>query len=122
MIAFLWEDLIPFAWKFLTTFLQLTIIFCNNECEQIIKRSYILVWFEVVSRLRVNLNKSSMLLVREVDNAHVMSCILSCGSDSLPSLYLGLSLGAKFKEKSIWEPVIARSHKRLSSCESQVSH
>ena len=36
-----------------------TIIFCDNDCEQMVNIRYILVWFEAVSSLRVNLDKSS---------------------------------------------------------------
>jgi len=75
------------------------------------------MWFEAVSGLRVNLNKSSILPVGEVDTAHVHTDILGCGLDSFPSSYLGLPLGAKFKEKSIWEPIIKRFHKRLPGWE-----
>ena len=34
--------------------------------------------------------------------------------DSFPLNYLGLPLGAKFKETAIWDPVIRRFEKRLS--------
>ena len=57
-----------------------TIIFCDNECEQIIYLCCILVWFEVVSGLRVHLTKAFVLLVGEVDNAHWLTSMDSkCG-------------------------------------------
>ena len=40
-----------------------TIIFCDNDCEQIVNLRCILIWFEAVSRLRVNLSKSSIVPV-----------------------------------------------------------
>lgn len=78
-----------------------TIIFCDNDCEQIINLRCILVWFEAVSGLRVNLYKTSILPIGEVDNTHLLAGILGCGVESLPTSYLGLPLGAKFKEKSM---------------------
>ena len=33
-----------------------TIIFCDNDCEQMVNLRCILIWFEAVSGLRVNLN------------------------------------------------------------------
>jgi len=40
-----------------------TIIFCDNDCEQMLKLPCILVWFEVISDPRVNLAKSCILSV-----------------------------------------------------------
>ena len=37
-----------------------TIIFCDNACEQVLNLRCILIWFEAVSGLRVNLSKSSI--------------------------------------------------------------
>ena len=37
-----------------------TVIFCDNMCEQIVNLQGILIWFEAVSGLRVNLSKSSI--------------------------------------------------------------
>lgn len=56
--------------------------------------------------MRVNLSKSSILPIGEVDNAHLLVGILDCGGDSFSSLYLGLPLDAKFKEKSIWDQLL----------------
>ena len=64
--------------------------------------------------LRVNLAKSSILPVREVDNIQLLAGVLGCNIDSFPCTYLGLLLGARFKEKAIWDPIIGRFDKRLS--------
>jgi len=56
--------------------------------------------------LRVNLSKSSIVPGGEVDKAHLLVGILDCGVESLPSLYLGLPLDEKFKEKSIWDHLL----------------
>lgn len=50
----------------------------------------------------------------EVENACAIVGILGCQSDNLPSSYLGLSLGAKYKQKFNWEPIVERIEKRLS--------
>ena len=59
-----------------------TIIFCDNVCEQIVNLRGILIWFEAVSGLRVNLSglrvnlsKSSILLVGQVDNLQMLGLI-----------------------------------------------
>ena len=96
-----------------------TIIFCDNVCEQIVNLRGILIWFKAVSSLRVNLSKSSILPVGQVDNLQLLAGVLGCSIDSLPSSYLGLPLGAKFKDKSIWEPVVDRFERRLSGWKSK---
>ena len=48
-----------------------------------------------------------------MDNIHLLAGVLGCSIDSFPSSYLGLLLGAKFKDKSIWEPVVERFERRL---------
>ena len=75
--------------------------------------SGILIWFEAVSGLRVNLSKSSILPVGQVDNIQLLAGILGCSIGSFPSSYLGLPLGAKFKDKSIWAHVLECFDRRL---------
>ncbi len=43
-----------------------------------------------------------------VNNVDELASILSCGVSSLPLKYLGLSLRASFKAKSIWDDVLRR--------------
>ena len=74
----------------------------------------ILIWFQAVSGLRINLPKSSILPVGHVDNVQILAGVLGCKIESLPITYLGLPLGAKFKEKAIWDSVIGKLEKRLS--------
>ena len=57
--------------------------------------------FEEVSGLRINLGKLELVPVGEVHNLGVLMGLLGCRHSSLPLKYLGLPLGAKFKESSI---------------------
>jgi hypothetical protein len=50
-----------------------------------------------------------------VDNVDGLSSILGCGVSSLPLKYLGLSLGASFKAKSIWDGVLGKIERRFAS-------
>jgi len=56
-----------------------------------------------VSGLRVNLSKSSILLVGQVDIVQILAGVLCCKITSFSITYLGLPLGAKFKEKALWD-------------------
>jgi len=42
-----------------------------------------------------------MLPIRHVDNIQLLAGFLGCNVDAFPTSYLGLPLGAKFKEKAI---------------------
>ncbi len=50
-----------------------------------------------------------------VDNVDGLSSILGCGVSSLPLKYLGLSLGASYRAKSIWNGVIKKIERRLTT-------
>ena len=41
--------------------------------------------------------------------------LLGCRQSSLPMTYLGLPLGAKFKDKAIWNPILEKMEWRLAS-------
>ena len=73
----------------------------------------ILIWFQAVLGLRINLAKSSILPMDSVDNIQILARLLGCKIDSFSLTYLGLPLGSKFNEKAIWDPVIGRLEKRL---------
>ena len=45
--------------------------------------------------------KSSIAVVGQVDNIPPLASVLGCTIDSFRTTYLGLRLGAKFREKSI---------------------
>jgi len=72
------------------------------------------VIFEAVSGLHVNWHKSNLVPVSKVDNIQECAGILGCVVGSLPTTYLGLTLGAKSKALQIWSGVIERCEKRLA--------
>jgi len=47
-------------------------------------------------------------------NIQLLAGALGCKIDIFRTTYLGLPLGAKFKEKAIWDPIIRRFEKKLS--------
>ena len=76
-----------------------TIIFCDNVCKQIVNLRRILIWFKAVG---------------QVVNIRLLAGVIGFPIDSFSTSYLGLPLGAKFKDKSIWQSVVARFERRLS--------
>ena len=72
------------------------------------------MWFEAISRLRINLDKNELLPVLRVENLKVLALDLGCKVVVLLSSYLGLPLGALSKSMTGWDGVEERFHTRLA--------
>ena len=92
-----------------------TLLFCKANNDELKFISWILMWFEAVSGLKINLNKSEILPIGPVANLEELAIELGCKVGSLPTTYLGLPLGAKHKALSMWDSVEERFRKRLAS-------
>ena len=90
-----------------------TLIFCKTSEDQITFLSWLLMWFEAISGLKVNLDKSELFPMGNVENMEELAFELGCKVGRLPSTYLVMSLGAPFKSVAIWDEVEERFHKRL---------
>jgi hypothetical protein len=91
-----------------------TLIFYEVFPEQIKYVRLILLSFEAVSGLRVNLGKSKLVAIGEVDNIRELANILGCNVTALPMKYLGLPLGAAYKATSMWNGVVEQMEHRLA--------
>ena len=78
-----------------------TLVFCKDTEDQMTHLYWILAWFEALSGLNINLEKSSLLPVGRVEDVAGLAFELGCKIGSLPTEYLGLPLGAKHKEASV---------------------
>ena len=77
-------------------------------------QSWLLMWFEAIYGLSINLNKSEILPVGRVENVEVLASELGCKVGSLPSTYLGLPLGTPHKSVVVWDGAEERMRKRLA--------
>ena len=64
--------------------------------------------------MRINLDKSSILPVGDVENPDLLALKLGCKVQSLPTTYLGLPLGATHKSTMVWDAVEEKFRKRLA--------
>ena len=78
-----------------------------------------MAWFEALSGLRINLDKTSLIPVGRVENKDNLAIELGCQIGYLPTEYLGLPLGAKRKASSLWDGVEERFRKRLANWKRQ---
>jgi hypothetical protein len=92
-----------------------TLVFCGASPDHLLYLRMLLLFFEAVSGLKINLDKSVLVVVGIVDNMDDLAGILSCGASSLPLKYLGLPLGAPFKAKSSWDEIVEKIERRLAS-------
>ena len=91
-----------------------TILFCDASREQLLSIRLVLSCFQAFTGLKVNVGKSEIVPVREVNNLDALTNILQCRVDSLPMKYLGMLLGTSFKTVSIWNPILEKMEKKLS--------
>ena len=91
-----------------------TLIFCDADLDQVLFLCMILIWFKAVFGLKINLGKSELVPVGMVHNLDLLLNVLGCKQGTLPMKYLGLPLGAKFKDKTIWNPILEKIERRLA--------
>ncbi|RVX00840.1 putative ribonuclease H protein [Vitis vinifera] len=88
--------------------------FLSGWRDQLTYLSWLLMWFEACSGLKVNLEKSELIPVGRVNDIEDLALELGCKVGGLPSSYLGLPLGAPFKSEVVWDSVEERFRKRLA--------
>jgi hypothetical protein len=95
-----------------------TLIYCGAQAKHVRNLRCIFLCFEAASGLRINLGKSKLVPIGEVENVENvdnLAHILGCRVASLSMTYLSLPLGASFKATSIWNGVIEKVERRLAS-------
>ncbi|CAL1369893.1 unnamed protein product [Linum trigynum] len=89
------------------------IVFCDATESEIKNLLAVLLCFQQVSGLRINLEKSNLFPVGEVQQLERLADLLCCDWKFLPTTYLGLPLGASPVASSSWNPLINRIQLRL---------
>ena len=91
-----------------------TILFCDAKVEQVLHVRLLLLCFQAVTSLKVNVAKSEMVPIGEVNNVQALAEILGCRVGALPMTYLGMPLGAPHKSPSIWNPILEKFERKLA--------
>ena len=95
-------------------FVDDTLVFCKDSREQLVYLNWILMWFEALYGLKINLSKSALLPVGSVENPKSLALELGCKVDCLPTTYLGLPLGVKHNSTRVWDGVEEKFWKMLA--------
>ena len=91
-----------------------TIFFSRASLEELQSLKLILVVFGRLSRLRINLNKSTLSGINiSQSQTTKFASVLDCAVSDWPLMYLGLPLGRNPNSISFWDPVLDRVSKRL---------
>ena len=83
--------------------LETLLIFCEAKEEQLMYLCWLLMWFEAISGLRANLEKSELIPVARVENVEELADEFDYKVGKLASTYLGMLLGAPFKCVAAWD-------------------
>jgi len=86
---------------------------CNAETIAVSLLYSTLLLFEAVFGLTINLGKSEMVLMGEIEIMGVLADILRCKIPALPLKYLGLPLGV-IQSLTIWDGILECMEKRLA--------
>lgn len=82
-----------------------TLIFCQPDVNTLMLRC-ILLCFQVVFGLNINLNKSELVEIGNSVNGQLLAQVLDCKISQLLIMYLGIPLEAKYKDGRRWESII----------------
>lgn len=91
-----------------------TIVMCKDSIRQLKFLRCIIHCFEAILSLQINLAKSCIYSVGQVPDVWRNAEVLGCKLGSFPTTNLGMPLGAPFKCKSMWNPMVEKIHKRLA--------
>ena len=91
-----------------------TLVFCEVSHTQLMYLSWLLMWFEVILGLKINLTKSELILVGRMENLEELALVIGCKAGMLSTTYLGLPLGAPYNSLVAWDEVEERFLKRLT--------
>jgi hypothetical protein len=91
-----------------------TLIFCDADVEQLCNLRCLFFCFEAASGLKINLSKSEIISIGEVQDIGLLASIFGCWVVGLCMKYLGLRLGAHCKATTIWNGVLETTERRLA--------
>ena len=92
-----------------------TLLIGDASLQNALTMKSILMWFELVSGLKVNFYKSKIAGVGCRDEViQVLAEKLNCKTMRVPFVYLGVEVGANPRRAVTWEPIMQKLKKRLT--------
>ncbi|XP_026417332.1 uncharacterized protein LOC113312810 [Papaver somniferum] len=91
-----------------------SIILLDASMVEVRRLLVILLMFEVLTGIKLNLEKNSMTSIGADDMVEELALGLGCKIEFLPVTYLGMTIGAGRRSAVIWEIIIQRMKKKLA--------
>ena len=91
-----------------------TLLFLKDNPDHRPYMGWIMMWFEALSGLKINLGKSEIFPIEGRENVEALMVELGCKAGTLPTTYLDLLLGSLHKSVGIWDPIEERFRGRLA--------
>ncbi|KAE8678433.1 hypothetical protein F3Y22_tig00111410pilonHSYRG00088 [Hibiscus syriacus] len=90
------------------------IVFCRDSSTYILNIKRVLRTFSIMIGLHLNMSKSNLYGINvEGEVLNEWAKEIGCAVGVLPTVYLGLPLGAKRNSEALWEPVMQSFNKKL---------
>ena len=100
-------------------FVDDTLLFCQDNKDQLEFWKWVVICFEVVSSLKINMQKSEIIPVGSVKDVDRAAAVFGCKVRNLPTTYLGLPLGATHNSCRVWDVVEERFKRKLATWKKQ---
>ncbi|GKV27293.1 hypothetical protein SLEP1_g36479 [Rubroshorea leprosula] len=92
-----------------------TVILGKANGENIFTVKTILRWFELMSELRINFHKSSIVVFNVAQRwLNGVASVLRCGVGKILFVYLGMPVGGNPGTKKLWDPVLNKFRTKLA--------
>ncbi|XP_026410627.1 uncharacterized protein LOC113305846 [Papaver somniferum] len=91
------------------------IVFLDDTPDQVSNLKNIIFSFELISGLKVNFRKSTIVGIGTDHNGADCARIFGCSLSQWPLNYLGIPLGCNSKCKAMWEIIVQKFHQKLST-------
>ena len=96
-----------------------TLLFCEDNRNQLVFWKWIVICFEVVSGLKINLKKSEIIPIGVVEDVDRAAAVFGCKVGNFPTTYLGLPLGAPHNSCRVWDGVKEIFKRKLATWKKQ---
>lgn len=90
------------------------LIFCELDISSLLHLRCILLCFQLVSCLGINMRKMEMVSIGDGRDELNLAGVLGCKVTTLPIKYHGLPISGKFKDVSTWDCTMEMVEKRLA--------
>lgn len=88
----------------------------DAKTEDVETLKCILRWFELCSGMKINYEKCEMISIRTCTNLlHFLADVFGCKVRNLPSKYIGLPLCMGLPRRRLWDTVVGRVDRKLST-------